>query len=351
MCIYFSMKNTECVNQKITNFQWPCAFSYKHLIMSYRQLITILILLNCCSLVSNAQKKNHLPVTQHNTVVSQLLRMNRQTTAQKTTAGIPTQRVIAQSTWDHTLSDYADSVELRYSGMRKSEYDYNNMIYAYNYPYGTTPMFNYAGIHTTPQVQYDTFVHWTINPFTMPTFMLYEGWFANYDTLNNLIGFRQLYIDSVTNDNKAYRNIFTNDDHNIKEGYWFNLNAGVEDSAFIQYFQYDTTGLLTADSVYELHLGVWRIAAKTYYGHDTSGNLTLIDHYANVSDTSFLLPLVQQSKYVNTYDTSNRLASVYTSLHNGTSLLPYVKDTFDYMGTLTFHTAWRQHQMDGIHGT
>ncbi len=61
--------------------------------------------------------------------------------------------------------------------------------------------------------------------------------------------------------------------------------------------------------------------------------------------------MIQQSKYVNTYDASNRLTTVFTSMYNGTILQGYVKDTFGYSGTLAYHNSWKQHQFDGIHGT
>lgn len=312
-------------------------------------LVRILLILLCIPAFAQAQQALQKRKSKHSNVVAQLLQMNQIQAANKTSAGVPTQRITAQSTRNSTAS-LTDSVMLAYTGMRKSKYDYNNMIYAYNYPYSTTPMFNYAGVFSTPQVQYDTYVHWTINPFTMPTFGLYEGSFATYDTNNNLIHFTELFVDSVTNDNRAYANTFTTT-NKISKGFWFNLNLGVEDSAFKQFFAYNSSNRLVSDSVHELHLGVWRIAAKSYYTYDGAGNITQIDHWANTTDTSFLLPLVQQSKYVNTYDAGNRLKSVFSSFYDGTSLSPYVKDTFDYSGSLTYHSAWRQHQFDEIHGT
>jgi len=292
-------------------------------------------------------EKNHVQVL--NTLLNRVELTSTKTEA-KTTAGVPTQRVIAQSTIDNSTSTYTDSVMCNYSGMRRSTFDYNTIVYPYNYPYGTTPMFDFAGTFTEPQVKYDTYVHWTINPFTMPAFMLYEGSFAKYDTNSNLVHFTKLFVDSVTNDNMSYANSF-NTASNITQGFTFNLNAGVEDSAFKQYFKYDASNRLVSDSVYELHLGVWRIAARTYYTYNTPGYLTQIDHFANETDTSFLLPLVQQSKYTNTYDASGRLISVLTSLNDGVSLVNYIKDTFDYAGTATYHNSWRQHQFDPIHGT
>ena len=299
-----------------------------------------------------AQHSRSTPeLTAHRQMINGLLQMNGQgDAAMKTTAGVLMQRVVAQSTRDNTLLSLSDSVRVRYTGQRGSAYSYNDMLYPYNYTYSTTPMFNYAGVFTTPQVLADTYVHWTIDPFVMPAFTLYEATFATYDTNNNLKTFREIFVDSATNDNRSYVNTFTAA-NNINSGFWFNLNAGVADSAFKQFFTYNTSGKLVKDSVYELHLGVWRIAARTNYTYDGSGNLTLIDHFANMTDTSFLLPLIQQSKYVNTYDASNRLTTVLTSFFNGTTLGAYVKDTFGYSGTLTYHNSWKQHQYDAIHTT
>jgi hypothetical protein len=317
-----------------------------------KQFFALFVVLICTQDLFAQYSSKRQQLANHNQTINQLLSANGagNKAAMKTTALVLTQRVIAQSTRDNTLSSLADSVKVRYTGKHGSTYDYNTMIYPYNYPYGTTPMFNYAGTFTQPQVLYDTYVHWTINPFTMPSFMLYEGAFATYDTSNNLTAYKKLFVDSVTNDNVSYVNVFDTMNR-IGTGYTFNLNAGVADSAFKQYFVYDTANRLMRDSVYELHLGVWRIAAKSIYTYNTTGNLVQIDHYANETDTSFLLPLIQQSKYINAYDASNRLTSVYTHLYDGTTLSPYVKDTFAYSGTLTYHNSWKQYQFDEIHGT
>lgn len=302
---------------------------------------------------SNAQTGlTKKPLVEHLKVIDMLQQPNSMdATRAKTTATIDTvQRIVAQSTMDNVLMSMSDSVKVKYSRNRRSFFDYNNMIFAYNYPYAKSPMVSMGGVHTTPRVQYDTFVHWTINPFTMPSFVLYEGAFARYDTLSNLAQYTHLFVDSVTNDNVSYRNTF-NSNRQIKQGWWFNLNAGTEDSAFRQTFTYDASNRLTADTVYVKHLSVWRIAARTQYSYDAANNLTLVNHWSNATDTSYTLPLLNQLKYEIGYDGSNRMTSVYTHSHNGTSLAPYVKDTFDYTGTYSFHTGWRQHQFDGIHGT
>jgi hypothetical protein len=295
-------------------------------------------------------KKHMHHAKDHKLLISALLQQNStENNRAKTTAGVPTQRVIAQSTRDNDLASLSDSVKLKYSGMRKSVYDYNNMIYAYNYTYSTSPMFDFAGIFTTPQVKYDTCLHWTMDPFSMPSFVFYESKIATYDTNDNQISFQEIFPDTL-NDDRIYHNTF-NTNNTINSGLWINFNTGIPDSAFKQYFSYGTTGKLVKDSIYEYHMGAWKLVAKTNYTYSGTGNLLQIDHFANLTDTTFLLPLIQQSKYVNTYDASNRLITVQTSFYDGTVLGAYVRDTFGYSGTMTYHNSWKQHQYDPIHGT
>lgn len=318
-----------------------------------KQLL-LFILIATFAVEANAQSTtNHQLQTAHQRIINGLLQKqtSRHEAAMKTTAGVLKQRVIGQSVTDYAMFSLADSIMVNYSGnVRGSEYDYNFMIYPYNYPYATSPMFDFAGVFTTPQVAFDTFVHWTIDPFAMPMYQLYEGAYATYDTNSNMTGYTELFVDSATNDNRTFANSFTTF-NKIDTGLWFNLSMGVADSAFKQIFTYDTLKRLTADTLYELHLGVWRIAGRTYYTYDTSNNLILIDHYANLADTSFLLPLDHAAKYENTYDASNRLVTVLTSLFDGTALGQYVKDTLGYSGALPYHNSWKQHQFDAIHGT
>jgi hypothetical protein len=261
----------------------------------------------------------------------------------KTTA--TKQRVIAQSTLDNTAAALVDSIDLGYTGVRGSTYDYNLMLYPYNYPYSTSPMFNYLGTFTKPQVLYDTLLRWTVNPFTN-VYGLYEMAYATYDT-TKLTAYKDIFVDSVSNRNMSFMNDF-NGAGNITKGQWFNLNMGINDSAYMQFFAYNASNKLIKDSVYEYHLGTWKLVANTFYTYDAANNLTQIDQYANVSDTTFLLPLTEQLKYVNTYDASGRLLTVLTSVFDGTALTQYVKDSFAYTGTNAFHTSWKQYQWDPI---
>src|SRR4051794_29314888 len=97
-----------------------------------------------------AQAPSKLPVAgKHAQVLTTLLSQNSYADAvSKTTTGVPTQRVIAQSIRDNTLGTLSDSIKLGYTGLRNSKYDYNRMMYAYNYPYSTSPMFNFLGVFT-----------------------------------------------------------------------------------------------------------------------------------------------------------------------------------------------------------
>ncbi len=315
-----------------------------------KNTITIALFL-FLGLSANAQyKKKHMTVEGHNRFISALLQQNNvENSKAKATAGVPTQRVIAQSTRDNALGTLSDSVKLKYSGMRKSAYDYNNMLFAYNYTYSTSPMFDYAGIFTVPQVKYDTYLHWTMDPFSLPSFVFYESNIAAYDTNSNQTSFQEIFPDTL-NDDRKYFNTF-NTNNTINSGLWTNFNTGIPDSAYKQFFSYGTTGKLIKDSVYEYHMGTWKQVAKTTYSYSGTGNLLQIDHFANLTDTTFSLPLIQQLKYVNTYDASGRLLTVQTSFYDGTVLGEYVRDTFSYSGSLTFHNSWKQHQYDPIHGT
>lgn len=283
----------------------------------------------------------------HNQYINSLLQQNTAAAPVAKSTAPTLERVVAQSKRDNSTNMLVDSIHLKYSSWRGSTYDYNTMIYPYNYPYATSPMFNFLGVFTKPQVLYDTALRWTVNPFTN-IYGPYELTYAKYDSpSNHLRTFKDIFVDSTHNDLMTYADSF-NSAHNIVLGYWFNLNLGIEDSAFKQYFQYNTSNKLVKDSVYERHLGVWRLASKTNYTYDASDNLTQIDQFTNVTDTSFLLPLIEYQKFVNTYDASNRLLTVLTSLYNGTTLAQSMKDTFAYSGTLTYYNSWKQHQFDPI---
>ncbi len=294
-----------------------------------------------------AQQANKLNIKhKHRQVLSMLLQQHEENrSAMKTTTGVTSQRVIAQSTHDST-GTMDDSVALNYAANMGSNYDFNTMVYPYNYPYAAAPMFNYAGTFTKPQVLFDTCLHWTQDPFTL-VYGLYEASSAGYDASKNMVAYKDIFTDSVNNTNADYVNSF-NAAQNIDSGYWFRLSAGIADSAFEQFFSYNLSGLLIKDSVYEYHLGAWHLVAKSLYAYDASADLTQIDYFANDTDTSFTQPLQEKEQYQNTYDASNRLLTVLTNIYNGTSLGGYVKDTFAYTGTHSFHTSWKEYQYDPI---
>jgi hypothetical protein len=136
--------------------------------------------------------------------------------------------------------------------------------------------------------------------------------------------------------------------NNIDSGYAFNFTAGHSDSAFKQFYQYNTMNLLTKDSTYEYHGGTWHLISRTIYTYNGSNDLIQIDNYGNNTDTTFPLPLIEQLQYINTYDASHRLLSVASSFYNGTTFGPYVRDTMAYTGTHTYHSSWKEYQYDPI---
>ena len=279
--------------------------------------------------------------TTHRQFIGNLLRNAREEFPQfKST--IARERIIGQSTLYDTANVLVirDSARIIYSGGKGSSFDYNQMFYYYNYPYNITPLFNYNGNFTKPQVLYDTFYHYTMNPYTN-VYGFYAKTYSSYDGNTNLVKAYDIFADSSIDQNMSYSNLF-NASNNITTAYWFNFNLGISDSAYIQHFMYSGSNLI-ADSTYQHNGSGWVLATKSYYTYDGSGNLIQIDCYANIGGT-----MAEQTKYVNTYDGSKRLLTVNTSMNDGTGLVPYVKDTFAYTGTTTFHTSWKEWWYDDI---
>ena len=269
--------------------------------------------------------------------------------AGKETGGVPSERLIAQSMRDSLFTTLYDSISLGYSGNHFSTYDCNTMIYAFNYPYNSSPVFNNnGGIFGRPQVLFDTFTRWAIDPNTL-LFGYAETAYATYDANMNIRGYLDLFADSAINPNMRYLNKFDTAKM-IDTGLAFIWKSGVSDSAFRQFYRYNTGKKLLADSIYEYHHGAWKLASRTIYTYDASNDLVQIDNYTNDTDTSFLLPLVEKYKYTNTYDASHRLLSVASSYFDGTTLAPYIRDSFTYSGAIAYHNTWKEYQWDPING-
>jgi Secretion system C-terminal sorting domain len=295
---------------------------------------------------ANAQKSTINYSVEHGKSLAFLFgRQQNAERASKTTA-VVTNRVTAQSTHDSLWGPIQDSVLLSYGTNRGSTYDFNTMIYPYNYTYNKMPMFNYEGVFSTPQVLSDTYQHWTIDPVTL-LYGFFEATYSIYNTNNNLTQFQEVYNDSITYTNTSSLNIF-NANHQIAQSHTTNRIAGIADSEFKQYFAYDGFNKLIADSTYEYHAGAWHLAAKTYYTYNASNDISRIDCYGNVADTTFASVLQEQLQYQNVYDGAHRLLYVTTNINNGTALAPSARDTFGYTGSHPFHTSWRSYQYDNI---
>ncbi len=291
-----------------------------------------------------SNKNGQEQISQHKQFIDRLMGPQLNSTANSKM--VLSERVIAQSTYDNYLSTKNDSVKIDYVLNGVSTYDFNKMLYAYNYPYSTSPMFNYLGVFTKPQVEYANYSHWTINPNTL-IYGFYEKDMVGYDINKNLIRDTALFADSAIYPNMTYYNLF-NVTNNIDTSYSYVYDAGVSNNAFKQFFSYNVMNKVTKDSIYEYDSGSWYLVSKTFYSYDASNNLILIDNFSNNDDTTFTLPLIEQVKYTNTYDASNRLKTVHTSYFDGTALTPSVIDTFAYSGTYPFHLSWKEYQYDAI---
>lgn len=313
------------------------------------KLISLLLAVACCSQVTLAQSAKK-PIGQppyQNSFINYLLHQNNTRTAMKTTAF--KERLIAQSTREYIVApdSLTDSVDVKYANNgRGSAFDKNILLYQYNYPYSVTPLINFLGYINRPMVQYDTIMRWT-NTIELPSPVLkygfYEMVFCNYNPGNLLAQYIDLFKDSVNNQNMSYINnydLFGN----LVNSYSFTLTLGTPDSFYKQCFSYNASKKLIADSLYLYKGTSWVMEAKSYYTYDASGNLITVDTYADTS-----MPFREKLQYSNTYDASNRLLTVQVSEFDGTSLMPYEKDTFAYANsTIGFHTSWKQHRWDGV---
>jgi hypothetical protein len=312
----------------------------------------LLAALNILTATLVAQNTSNYPTNlkNHQSVVNGLLQKQAVTASQKSgfNTRVLTERVIGQSTIDNMFSNYSDSVNVGYILNGTSTYDYNLMLYPYNYPYSTSPMFNFKGVYTKPQILYNSYNHWTVNPATL-VYGFYQQDSNTYDFSNNLTNNITWFADSSAMPNLIHENRF-NSNNDVDTSYQNNYTGGTSTPAFKQFFTYNASNYLIKDSTYQYHLGSWYIVSKTFYLYDGSNNLIKIDQYANTQDTTFLLPLIEQFQYLNTYDGSGRLSAVVTNFWDGAGLNPYVRDTFNYTGASTFHTDWKQYQYDAING-
>jgi len=309
-----------------------------------KKILFLSLALFSTQLLSAQVINNILNNAEHRYMLGKLLQpqMQMHTVAMKTTSVVK-ERLIAQSLLDNTLLPPAitDSMHLSYSGNRGSAYDFNMIFYAFNYPYGNTPMFNYNGLFTKPQVMYDTIQRSMIAPGKI-LFDFFSEASAKYDVLNDITSYKINFADPATYQDANYLNTY-NAAGNIVSGYTFFLVSGVTDSAYKQYYSYNSSNRLTEDSIYVYTGTGWRMVAKTYYTYNAAGNPITIETYADST-----APLREKIKYENTYDAGGHLLTVLTSYFDGTSLTPYVKDTFAYTPGLNFNTSWKEYQYDGI---
>ena len=184
-----------------------------------KQLLTLLCAFFLFNISIAQTVKNKTVLNQQGSLVNALL--NKQVRASiRNEKSATTERVVGQSTRDNSAASIADSMKLTYPLNGISSYDFNQMLYAYNYPYTASPMFNYLGTYTKPQVEFSSFKHWTIDPNTL-VYGFYEKDLASYDLNVNMVRDTALYADSSFIPNMTYMNKFSAA-NNIDTGYWYN---------------------------------------------------------------------------------------------------------------------------------
>jgi|SRR6185312_5931846 len=308
-----------------------------------KQFFTVILTILFSNLLL-AQVANKVPYAHidHSTYINGLLQKQAKRGV-KTASKM--ESLMAQSVRDNTGDSLIDSVRLMYRTVDTSIYDYNAMVYPYNYPYNTIPMFNNnMGTHTSPMVWFSAYYHWTVDPNTL-SYGFYQEEFRDFDYHKNLLYDTALFADSSFIPNMTYSNSFNT--NTVTGSYASIYQAGKSDSAYKQFFTY-TSGNLTKDSIFEYSGGAWHLISKTFYSYNFSNDLIEIDSYANPTDTTFTQPLIEQYQYFNFYDGSHRLLNTLESQYDGSSLAPYIADTFAYTGAYNFHTSWKEYQYDVI---
>lgn len=311
-----------------------------------KQLFTLLILFVFAnSLYAQSSKKTSTKLDKHHAYINYMLQ-NQEMQGARRYSPIHMESLMAQSTRDNTLDSLRDSVRIFFGSIDTSMYDYNTMIYPYNYPYSTSPMFNNdMGIYTNPRVWFTSYYHWSIDPNTL-NYGFFQHESRQFNLQKNLLKDTMLYTDSSSIPNMTYFNTYDLS-NKITASYAFTYQAGKADSLYKQFFSY-SGGLLTKDSTYQLVSATWHLISKTFYTYNVSSDLVQIDNYANPIDSTYTKPLVEWFQYVNTFDGSHRMLTVNAKQNDGKTLAPYVADTFAYAGPQTFHTSWKEYQYDGI---
>ena len=310
-----------------------------------KQLFTLALAILCSiTILAQPAKKQGDNISRHQAFINGILKAQAKYGTRKLTAN-KIESLVAQSTRDNSKDSLIDSVRVMFGNEDTSIYDYNAMVYPYNYPYNTSPLFNNCqGNFTSPRVSFKAYYHWTVDPNTL-TYGFYQSEFRSLDFKKEILNDTALYADSSFIPNMTSVNTFNA--VGINSSYSFTYNAGKSDSAYKQFFTY--FGLnYTKDSIYEYSGGTWHLISKTFYTYDLSNNLVQIDNYANPTDTTFTKPLIEQFQYINTFDGSHRMLTSNAKQYDGTSLAPYVADTFAYVGANIFHTSWKEYQYDGI---
>ena len=256
------------------------------------------------------------------------------------------ERTIGQSTTDNSLNTVTDSILVAHSPNGTSDYDYNLMFYAYNYPCNISPSFHYPDNFFSPQIKFKSRQYWTVNPNTL-TYGFYQSDRAGYGPNDNLLYDTIIHADSSINPNMILSKTY-NAASKLHSSFTKRFKGGLADSSSKQFLSYDLSNRLIKDSTYVYHIGKWFLVSKNLYTYGSSPNPVKIECYSRKQDTTLKLPLIIQLKYENSYDANGRLKTVQTSYHDGNVLRPYVRDTFQYAAGVNFHTSWVQYQYDPI---
>ncbi|HXS37157.1 MAG TPA: T9SS type A sorting domain-containing protein [Flavipsychrobacter sp.] len=256
---------------------------------------------------------------------------HQQNTAQKSTS--IKERVIASSQYDSN-GVLTDTVYLSYVDYNGSQFDYT--LLGYNFflnIYNGNPILEFPGSTNKMQIQSETAIHWVQDTSASPS--LSEETYSSYDADNNLLGYIDLYHDTINNSDAKYSNTFNSDD-NITASYRFSWNGHSWDGLGERYFSYNASKVLLQDSTYAKDGTGWLPANKNTYTCNASGDVIEVDNY-NYTLSSWMLT----AQYVNTYNTNHQLLTTVINIPGISS--PVTADTFSYITGINYPVSWKEY--------
>ncbi len=229
---------------------------------------------------------------------------------------------------------FFDSLQFNYSGMRGSEFDYNDMSIGYYDPMGG-PMIPGNKLLFKP----DNFQVYIPNPVVEYT--------LTYDADDNVT---EMYLENDGNNDE--RILITYNNSKVVFAESLVANGPNWDTAYRRYFNYDSNNMLVEDSVMEnVNMSnVWEINTKYEYTYDVNGNIIKLKTSDKDDMSGVFLPW-EDAHYV--YNNNGQIeTAIYYYYDEVTTLMELdSKDSFEYTTGFDYYTKDTYYMWDDVNTT